>query len=267
LNIDLSVLPNANVTLEVQIEGIPKPDVKWFHNRKEISTGDEYVLSSDSSKATCRLQIPKITSGLLGKYSVIAENIGGKVESSGSVSHVEPPKFSTVLHDLDVLLNDNVALEVEAEGKPKPEVKWFHDVKEITADDDHTLWSDDDFGLHQLHTPRVTPEYGGKYSVVAENEGGKVESKGDGGEYYCVARNKVGQATSQTAYLDMKRDGQQGQPPRFVKVLNDLDVEMDERVTMEVQIEGTLIPDVKWLHNGREIRAGDEYILSADDSK
>ncbi|RWS25342.1 Muscle M-line assembly protein unc-89-like protein [Leptotrombidium deliense] len=190
--------------------------------------------------------MPRVTPEFGGKYCVVAENEGGKAESSASVNIIDPstpPRFVKDVSDTSAFEGESTFLEVIVSGTPKPIVEWYKDGEKlftkIDSKNDDNRW-------------RLT------FQSLKEE---------DGGEYYCVARNKVGQATSQTAYLDVKRGGQQGQPPRFVKVLNDLDVEMDESVTMEVQIEGTPIPDVKWFHNGREIIAGDEYILSADDSK
>ncbi|RWS25061.1 muscle M-line assembly protein unc-89-like protein [Leptotrombidium deliense] len=255
---DVDVPLNDSIVLEVKVEATPKPEVQWFHNGAKISTGNDYVVSGKENQGIYKLEIPKVTSDLLGRYTVSAENSAGKVESTGSLNarrsslddgRERSPKFVSGLEDVAVNLNDSATFEVQIDGTPKADVKWFHNGKEIVPDDDHVLSSDDRKGVYRLHIPNVTPDLLGKYAVEATNSGGKAESSG-----YLNEKTKP------------KIEGL-ALPPRFVKHLTDLIVSPNDNVTLEVQIEGIPKPDVKWFHNGKEISAGDEYILSSDANK
>jgi hypothetical protein len=72
------------VTLEAEFEGIPKPEVRWYHNGKEITLSEKVNITVEEHKTT--LHIPQVFRPEGGKYEVRAVNPAGEARSSGTVS-------------------------------------------------------------------------------------------------------------------------------------------------------------------------------------
>lgn len=72
------------VTLEAEFEGVPKPEVQWFHNGKEIIPSEKVNIVMQEHKTT--LHIPQVFRPHGGKYEVRAINPAGEARSSGTIS-------------------------------------------------------------------------------------------------------------------------------------------------------------------------------------
>ncbi|XP_075215546.1 obscurin isoform X5 [Lycorma delicatula] len=93
---DVQVDEGASLTLEVEIEGVPEPTVKWYKNGQEVS-GDAHIKISRDSK---RVENYSLTFTLIkpedgGEYEVRASNEMGTTVSQSTVtvhtktSHIE----------------------------------------------------------------------------------------------------------------------------------------------------------------------------------
>lgn len=72
------------VTIEAEFEGVPKPDVRWYHNGKEIIPSEKVNIVIQEHKTT--LHIPQVFRPHGGKYEVRAVNPAGEARSSGTIS-------------------------------------------------------------------------------------------------------------------------------------------------------------------------------------
>lgn len=72
------------VTLEAKFEGIPKPEVRWYRNGKEIIPSEKAHIIIEEHRTT--LHIPQVFRPETGKYEVRAINPAGEARSSGTVS-------------------------------------------------------------------------------------------------------------------------------------------------------------------------------------
>jgi hypothetical protein len=78
------VLTGEAVTLEAEFEGVPKPEVRWYHNGKEIIPSAKVNIVTQEHKTT--LHIPQVFRPHGGKYEVRAVNPAGEARSSGTIS-------------------------------------------------------------------------------------------------------------------------------------------------------------------------------------
>ena len=73
-----------STTLEAEFEGVPKPEVRWYRNAKEIIPSEKVHITTEDYKTT--LHIPEVYRPDGGKYEVRAVNPAGEARSSGTVS-------------------------------------------------------------------------------------------------------------------------------------------------------------------------------------
>ncbi|RWS07258.1 muscle M-line assembly protein unc-89-like protein, partial [Dinothrombium tinctorium] len=237
---DIEVKEGDSIAMTVVILGSPKPDMKWLKDGVEI-TSTKNIKIIQESEQVYTVELLDISPDIAGTYECIATNRAGKASTSGCIDVVSKPYFIQDLEETTAFLGESTWLEVRVGGIPKPKVEWYKNGEKILTKID---------AEHQDSRYRLNFK-----SLKEEHEG----------EYYCVATNRVGEAVSSTAWLFVKKGGSVGEPPRFITSLGDIECELDDDILMEVKIEGTPKPEVKWFHNNREIIAGDEYIMFGDE--
>jgi hypothetical protein len=83
--VQAKMVPSGDaVTLEAEFEGVPKPEVCWYRNGKEITPSDKVNIVIEEHKTT--LHIPQVFRPDGGKYEVRATNPAGEARSSGTIS-------------------------------------------------------------------------------------------------------------------------------------------------------------------------------------
>lgn len=83
------------VTLECIIKGVPRPQVTWYHNEKEIDiTSGNYCVSYTEDRAM--LIILKVTKDVEGKYTCRAVNEHGE-EVSTAYLYVGGKKYHILI--------------------------------------------------------------------------------------------------------------------------------------------------------------------------
>ena len=172
----VDVTEGDSARFDVEISGVPKPDVNWFRGRDKIVDGGRFeVIEKDNLYS---LVIKETISDDAGTYKCVAKNEEGEVTSRAAVAvkeKVEAPKIvegpDTV--PLEVVEGDEVLLEVTISGKPKPDVTWFKDGKRVRDSSRISL------------KPK-----GNKFSLVILSI-----KPDDAGTYKCEAKNKAGTVT------------------------------------------------------------------------
>lgn len=158
--------------MDVVIAGNPKPDIRWLRDGLDV-TSDETILIEKESDTVYILTIEKVTKNSTGTYECVIKNRVGETRSKGLLSLLTEPSFSKDLGEVTSgKVGEDIVLEVELDGNPKPSVTWFKNGQQVTASE----LSENTDNKFRLHFKSV--------------------DAGDEAEYYCTAKNRIGEKTS-----------------------------------------------------------------------
>ncbi|GIY12995.1 obscurin, partial [Caerostris darwini] len=143
---DMQCLANEPMKLVCRVEGVPEPIVDWYFNRNRLDSGVKYSILREGDK--CILTVPHPRPADSGLYECRARNEVGKdscsanIAVSGADAEGEPAMFLKKLKDTSVLNGMSAKLTACICGVPKPEVKWFKDGTQLSANNRLTLEAD-----------------------------------------------------------------------------------------------------------------------------
>ncbi|XP_033885551.3 hemicentin-1-like isoform X1 [Acipenser ruthenus] len=222
----LTVTEGSLITLVCESSGIPPPSLTWKKNGavlKADSRGRVRVLSGGR-----QLQISSAEKSDAASYSCMASNMAGDTMKEYNLQvHVRPTILNSgsLPSDVTVTRRNDVTLECEAQGIPRPAVTWLKDGQ---------------------------PLVNGR-GVLILNEGRLLQIKNsqvsDTGRYMCVAVNVAGQA-------DRKYDVNVHVPPSIsgdLKTPENVSVVVKNPVALSCEASGIPLPAITWLKDGRPI--------------
>lgn len=166
-----------NVEFVVEVEGFPKPSVHWFLGDVEITEKrTEYTRVEEGDNY--RLIIKEVKTELRGCYTCKVQNEYGENSSSSNLTVNTRPKLLKKLADQRMKEGDTLKLTLEVSATPDPEVKWYKDGEEVTADARIKITRDSQRKeSYDLTVTLLKGSDGGLYEVRAENDLGYVTSK------------------------------------------------------------------------------------------
>ncbi|GBM98114.1 Hemicentin-1, partial [Araneus ventricosus] len=220
---------NKPVTLECPMSGNPLPQIKWLKNGKEINLDEEpnIYIHSDGQ----RLSLMRAKNEDTGKYSCVAENDVGSEAYQFDLEILAAPTIDkkNIKNTYHVKEGDPLVIKCPVSGHPKPIITWLRDSDVIPLHSSPHIHFSDDF--QQLHLKQASLKDAGKYS--------------------CIAGNEVG-----TAEQDFKIDVQV--PPKLEN-LHDIpqnkSAVLNKPITISCPVSGIPPPLVKWLKDGKPLRA------------
>ncbi|XP_037503799.1 obscurin isoform X1 [Rhipicephalus sanguineus] len=222
---DVEVNEGASAMLELKVKGYPRPKVTWKHEGKVIEAGGRYrFLFEDEESMTLVIKNTKKSDA--GTYSVVAENESGTANTDCRLTVNSTPTFKKELKDVSVMTDDVLKLDVEVQGTPAPDVKWYKDGQAVVEDD----------------RVKITQPGEDKHALIIEHA--KVE---DSGNYSCVISNTMG---TQTGFSAVSVNA----PPKFLQKLKDYEASETENVTFRVKISGNPKPNVCWKKDGKPLK-------------
>ncbi|XP_042877694.1 obscurin-like isoform X2 [Penaeus japonicus] len=173
-------LPGGEVKLSVRYDGVPKPELSWFHNGEPIlHDGDKYRIRKEGDGQT--LTVKELTYSDSGAWKVVAKNREGQIEHEAELNvsddvdpnrRVEAPVFMKVIGDQELFEGYNALFKAVVSGKPEPEFKWLKNGGTIVASNRVTMERDPE-GLIRLTIKRITPEDAGQYTLKVWNDFGE----------------------------------------------------------------------------------------------
>lgn len=229
----------TNVEMVVQLDKQTcQPLVKWFKDDKEIKDNDKhYKKIFDKLDNSYKLVVAKATEEMVGKYKCQVANDFGCTESAARFDIITKPKFLKGLENRECLEGDTVSMTVQVKGFPKPEVTFYKDGRDVSAEATIVVKQEvDDIYVLEIENIRIIMS----------------------GEYECRIRNEAGEAASKGVVLVKSK-------PTIVKDLHDLDVQAGEDISLEVVITGKPSPEIKWFKNGKEIAGNERVLLDSHD--
>lgn len=232
---DVTAKENEDVSLRCMVTGIPEPHVRWLFNEEVLDSGDGIEITYQDGVAA--LTIDQVTVDDTGCYSCIAVNNEG--ESSTSCQVVvsdasqrtggdveEAPQFVTKFDDyVRCMEGDNITLECQVDGSPKPEVTWSLERRPIK-----NAQQSFQNGRAVLTIASITTDHGGTVTCTAKNSRGQVKHEG-------------------RLYVRAKREG----PSFLTQLPESVEVTEGKEVTFGCQIKGHPQPRVSWTRNGRSL--------------
>lgn len=168
---------DLNVEFVVEIEGFPKPSVQWFLGDVEITEKrTEYTRIEEGDNY--KLIIKEVKTELKGHYTCKVHNEYGDNSSSCNLTVNTRPKLLKKLADQRLNEGETLTLTLEVSATPDPEVKWYKDGEEVSADARIKITRDSQRQeSYDLTVTLLKGSDGGVYEVRAENELGYVTSK------------------------------------------------------------------------------------------
>ncbi|XP_076666422.1 obscurin isoform X4 [Andrena cerasifolii] len=175
---DVTVNEGAtNIEFQVEVDGFPKPSVQWYIGGVEITEKRKEFTRTEEGDFY-KLVISEAKSEVKGTYSCVVKNEYGETKSSSTLTVNTRPKLLKKLADQRVKEGDTMKLVFEVAGTPDPEVKWFKDGQEVSADARIKITRDSKREeSYDLTVTLLKGSDGGVYEVRAENELGYVTSK------------------------------------------------------------------------------------------
>ena len=171
---------NARKVMTVRFDGYPTPEVKWYHNGREIQQTENRLVTTFKNEST--LVIVRCDGESAGKYEARAMNEGGEARTSASVQLVDasksvaqqPPKFRKALRPQIVPEGEATIMEVEVESIPECVFTWKQHgtvIRSAAATQIATVNN-----KSTLFIPESFVECSGIYTVKVENPAGSVAS-------------------------------------------------------------------------------------------
>ena len=220
------VVEGDAVRFEVIVEGTPKPTVQWFVENDPLQDDKHTHIIQEGT--THALIISKTVLDDEAEYKCKAENVYGYVECTAELFVDEvsiKPEFLKQLNSVEVDEQCDAIFEAQVRGIPEPVVSWFKDKVPIILGD---RYGEKKFGnSHTLTIHKTIP--------------------GDSGEVKCQARNDAGEAFC-VASLIVKPTSvkERVKAPYFLRKPTSSRVEEGGSTSIEVQVDGTPVPNVTW---------------------
>lgn len=171
----LHVNEGDNVSLEVVVDGSPKPTLQWFVENELVEEDKNTHIIQEGNKHS--LVIDRAVLDDEAEYKCVAENSLGRVECLAELLVDEiasKPEFVQPLKPLEVEEQSDATFEIQVQGSPEPDVTWLMNDVPITAGGRYEEAKADD--LHRLIIHNAIPEDSGEVKCQAVNDAGKVES-------------------------------------------------------------------------------------------
>ncbi|XP_051283364.1 striated muscle preferentially expressed protein kinase isoform X2 [Dicentrarchus labrax] len=129
----------------------------------------------DDDQHTLKLQ--RVRSTDVGQLVVTASNQFGSDLCTLQLAMAVPPKFETIMEDVDVHIGETSRLAVVVEGKPDPDILWYKDDVLLSESSHFTfVYDDPEYSLVVLN---AQPEHSGVYTCTAKNLAGSNSCKAE----------------------------------------------------------------------------------------
>ncbi|CAF1068172.1 unnamed protein product, partial [Rotaria sordida] len=168
---DINVPLNGEATYTVEFDGSPMPEVKWFRNGLELTSGGRYRISTKPNEPKSTLTFSETwDSDNNSKISCEIINPLGRDTCEAVLIVKTPPKLPREPEDQRVPLGDTLKVKIPISGKGPYTFKIKKDDTTLPDNDHVRVQEFDDFIVVTI--PDVEREDAGKYVINVANESG-----------------------------------------------------------------------------------------------
>lgn len=222
----------VTLTCSANPPGWPVPQFRWFRDVEgEIST--QTILAQGS-----QFVIPRAHLGSEGRYHCHAANELGHGEMATITLEVhQPPQFLAKLqqHLTRRVGDSDFSVSCSAKGKPKPQVKWFKDGRELVSEANfYDITTSPNEGPNGMVTVQSNLKFFGK---TRPNTNQLLPS--DRGVYSCVYQNEVNTNNS-TMNLKIEHE------PIILHQYNKVAADIRETAEVICKVQAYPKPDFQW---------------------
>jgi hemicentin len=227
----VTVVDGQDCEINIEITGLPPPNVKWSYLAEDLTTNAKYKITADGTRHQLRIQ--HATAQDAGEYQVICSNNLGRITGKINVRISSPPVIVQPLKDLLIPIKRIARLETQIYAFPEPKVAWSKDAIPID--------------LNLVPGKIKAEENRGTYSLIIKNI-----QLDDGGFYVCTAQNPFGTAkTSATLTVEVA--------PVFLQKLEKLEGVENCDIDIRLQVAGYPKPKLDFSFNQRPLEMKGRY--------
>ena len=171
---------DQTATISFKCLATPKPTIKLFKNEVHVPlSGDHYELVPSATDSTAyEIRIKNVRPDDEGNYRIQIENSLGTTQSNVQVNTVANVSIKPAKQPkTDLKQHETLVLEYVVDGKPKPEVTFMKDGKEIKPSSRVQISFDEKTSTYRLFVTDVGETDQGVYTLVAKNKLGKQETE------------------------------------------------------------------------------------------
>ncbi|XP_051980649.1 titin-like, partial [Xyrauchen texanus] len=225
------VIPGSRVQFNLLVSGTPPLIIKWFKDKKEVSSGIDCSVQTSDSSSSLELFFAKPSDS--GDYVCEISNDVGSDVCQATLFVKEPPKFTRKPDKMSVVKPGQlVVFECQITGTPEIDTYWFRDGNEISPSDKHKITFVDSLSRLEISSSDIK----------------------DSGIYYCEARNEAG---SESCSMELRVK----EPPVLVKPLSPLEVVNGSNAYFECQVKGTAPFEVTWQKDSNDIKSSLKHVV------
>lgn len=234
------VTAGGSAMLDLRIKGYPKPDIKWTKDGAELITGGRirYLWEDEESLS---LVIKNVLVDDAGIYTIKARNELGEDSTQIELIVKSAPKIIKPQKDMLQLETEDIAMAVQIQGSPTPEVKWFKDGQPIDTAASGRFSATREGDVYKLFVKSLSMSDQGSYSIVAKNE-----------------INQTSDFWNLTIKVPPKIKKRLGQP----KVVSESD-----SLTLLIEVETDPEPTVEWIKDETVVMADERIKITHDGEK
>uniref|UniRef100_A0A1Y9HDM7 Titin n=1 Tax=Anopheles funestus TaxID=62324 RepID=A0A1Y9HDM7_ANOFN len=185
---DVTTFDSLPLIWTVEADGIPRPEVSWYHNDELVKASDRIRITD--SGTTYKIENRDVKEADAGEWKAVVKNRIGEKSLPAKLTVIpckeyRRPKFQKGLENISVHKNEPVSLTVTLTSDPEPEITWLQNGTEVKADDFiqmKTEIKELEYNLKQitytLHIDQARHYDTGDYTFQAKNKYDISESNG-----------------------------------------------------------------------------------------
>ncbi|XP_050073153.1 obscurin isoform X1 [Anopheles maculipalpis] len=135
---DVTTFDSLPLVWTVEADGIPRPEVSWYHNDELVKASDRIRITD--SGTSYKIENRDVKEADAGEWKAVVKNRIGEKSLPAKLTVIpckeyRRPKFMKGLENISVHKNEPVSLTVTLTSDPEPEITWLQNGNVIKADD------------------------------------------------------------------------------------------------------------------------------------